>query len=106
MADPHTLAKSAGTQSESRKLADLRALLDVSRQLGGGDDLLTLLHTIETAALQGVPGRIVALLYRSRWGGRPHAAGEVRALGEELDQLDRALAVSSETRTSGAEKRS
>jgi phosphoserine phosphatase len=52
MADPHMLAKSAGSQSESRKLADLRALLEVSRQLGGGDDLLTLLRTIETAALQ------------------------------------------------------
>jgi Domain of unknown function (DUF4129) len=43
------------------------------------------------AALAGVPDRVVDLLYRVRFGGRPLDEAEAAALGARLDELEAAL---------------
>jgi hypothetical protein len=44
------------------------------------------------AELAGVPGRVVELLYRARWGGLSPAAAEMAEAGRQLDALEQALA--------------
>jgi hypothetical protein len=53
------------------------------------------LRLAETPALADIPNRVVALLYRCRWGGEPAGADETEALAAGLDDLDRALAARS-----------
>jgi hypothetical protein len=47
--------------------------------------------TPAAAALAGVPDRVVDLLYRVRFGGRPLDEAEAGALAERLDELEAAL---------------
>src|SRR5438105_12314223 len=53
MADPGApTSRAATTPSDAKKLADLRALLEVSCQLGANSELGPLLRTIEQASLR------------------------------------------------------
>jgi phosphoserine phosphatase len=52
MADLRTPSRVPGIVEESRKLADLHAVLEISRQLGAGTDLGSLLQIIENATLK------------------------------------------------------
>jgi hypothetical protein len=50
-----------------------------------------LLRGAQAAAFAEVPAQVVALLYRSRYGGRPPSPAETQAVESGLDQLDQAL---------------
>src|SRR5213082_1808032 len=52
MADLRTPTRSSSIVEESRKLTDLHAVLEISRQLGAGLDLGNLLQIIEQATLK------------------------------------------------------
>jgi hypothetical protein len=46
-----------------------------------------------TAALAGVPARVVELLYRARWGGQAPGAAELASAEEELEVLAKQLQI-------------
>ncbi len=66
MADLRTPPRPTVIVEESRKLADLQAILEISRQLGAGSDLIRLLQIIEQATLKVLDCERISIFLHDR----------------------------------------